>query len=101
MLMALGGLFERGWVDEVRSLLAEGVSPDATPMKAIGYREIASHLRGELDFESLRSRVVTAVSQFAKRQGTWFNREPSIRWVEPSPDLASQLLPEVKGLLLK
>jgi len=88
-----------GWVDEVRQLLASGVTEDMTPMKALGYREIAQHLRSEIDKEELRRRIAVACHRFAKRQGTWFNREPSIRWMEPGSDLLQRVLPQVREAL--
>jgi len=92
-------MLDRGWVDEVRGLLEDGVTEDMTPMLALGYREIAAHLRGELELDVLRVRVSTAISRFAKRQGTWFNREPSIGWMAPGPDLLQRALPRVRQAL--
>jgi tRNA dimethylallyltransferase len=89
-----------GWIDEVRGLVAAGVTEDMTPMFALGYRDIAAHLRGELPLDVLRERISTAIGRFAKRQGTWFNREPSIAWMEPGPDLLQRALPRVREALL-
>jgi tRNA dimethylallyltransferase len=86
-----------GWLDEVRDLLDSGVSRQAPAMFAIGYREIAAHLAGESDLPATRDRIVTATRRFAKRQATWFNRQPSIRWVDPMPGLSVALLPEVRA----
>ena len=88
-----------GWVDEVRSLLASGVTPEMTAMVALGYRDIASHLRGEIDEPELLRRIERDSMRFARRQTTWFNREPSIHWLDPGPDLASRLLPSIRGFL--
>jgi len=92
-------MLSQGWIDEVRALLAAGVTCDMTPMSALGYREIAAHLRGELELDVLRERVSTAISRFAKRQATWFNREPSIAWMEPGSDLLQRALPQVRQAL--
>lgn len=92
-------MLARGWIDEVRGLLNAGITEDMTPMLALGYRQIAAHLRGELELDVLRVRVSTAISRFAKRQGTWFNREPSIAWMEPGPDLMQRALPRVRTAL--
>jgi len=92
-------MLEAGWIDEVRGLVASGVSDDRTPMHAIGYRDIAAHLRGELDRNQLRERIVVATRRFAKRQTTWFNREPSIEWVDPVEDLAQRLRHRVEAFL--
>ncbi len=85
-----------GWLDEVRRLLSEGVQEDWPPMKALGYRELAAVARGELEISEARRRILVATRRFAKRQATWFNRQPSIEWVEPHEGLAAELLPRVK-----
>ena len=92
-------MLESGWIEEVAGLLAAGVTEELTPMHAIGYRDIAAHLRGELDNNELRDRIVVATRRFAKRQTTWFNREPSIEWVEPAEDLPERLRPRVEAFL--
>jgi tRNA dimethylallyltransferase len=65
-----------GWIAEVEALLARGLPPTQHCFKALGYREIAAHLHGDLTREALRERIVTVTTQFAKRQMTWFRREP-------------------------
>ena len=92
-------MFAAGWVAEVRQLLDSGLPLTAPAMLAIGYREIAAHLAGDLDEAATIERIVTATRRFAKRQATWFNRQPSIQWVDPHPDLPAALLPEVRGFL--
>jgi tRNA dimethylallyltransferase len=67
-------LLEQGWVEEVRGLLKNGVTPDMPAMRAIGYNEIAQHLQGELSFEEMRERIIFATRQYAKRQSTWVKR---------------------------
>jgi len=95
----LDAMFAAGWVDEVRDRLAEGVPEDAPAMRALGYRAIAEHLRGGLDEAALRARIETLTMRFAKRQTTWFNREPSVRWVEPTGDFADRFLAETRPFL--
>ncbi|MEE2830375.1 MAG: tRNA (adenosine(37)-N6)-dimethylallyltransferase MiaA [Myxococcota bacterium] len=92
-------MFETGWIEEVRALLEAGVTVEMTPMLAVGYREIVQHLRGELGMEELRERILASSLRFAKHQGTWFNREPSIQWMEPGPDLVERTLPIVRSML--
>lgn len=74
-----------GWIDEVRGLLDAGVSPEAPGFRAIGYREIVDFLkvsRGR--FEEVEQKIVISTQQYAKRQETWFRKEPVERWVDPS-----------------
>jgi tRNA dimethylallyltransferase len=92
-------MLQSGWIEEVRTLLDTGVTEDMTAMIALGYRDIAAHLRGECDAEAMFTRIERASHRFAKRQTTWFNREPSINWLDPAPDLAQRLLPTVEEFL--
>ena len=75
------------------------LTEEMTPMVALGYRDIAAHLRGELDEGALYACIERASWRFAKRQTTWFNREPSIQWLDPAPDLAERLLPALRVFL--
>jgi tRNA dimethylallyltransferase len=77
-----------GWVDEVRRLLAAGLDRSLPAFQAIGYRELARHLDGQLGLEEATDRIVTATRQYAKRQMTWFRRQGGIEWfaaAETSP----------------
>lgn len=91
-------MLDAGWVDEVRGLLDAGVPRDCVPMKAIGYPAIAAHLAG-VDRATTREQIVTAVRRFAKRQATWFNRRPSIEWLDPDPGLAARLAETLKPFI--
>lgn len=63
---------------EVRRLLDSGVSPQAPAFSAIGYRETVDLLEGRLDLSSWRDAVLRATRGFAKRQETWFRKEPGV-----------------------
>ena len=67
-------------VDEVRSLLARGLDPSLPVMRAIGVAEIAAMLRGEVDREEALRLGRIATRQYAKRQYTWFSRQPPAEW---------------------
>ncbi len=84
-----------GWSEEVRRLLAEGVSPDAPAFRALGYPEVLALVRGEIDADEVRRRVVLATRQFAKRQRTWFRRVEDVIWhrVASEEELAALALP--------
>ena len=84
--MAGDGLFE-----EVEALLASGVPADCTAMQAIGYKEAAAALRGELSRGEALALIKQASRRYAKRQLTWFRRAPDARWVEwrGEPDLSA------------
>ena len=86
--MAENGLFE-----EVAALLAEGVPPDCTAMQAIGYKEAAAALRGELSRAGAIEQIKQNSRRYAKRQLTWFSRaEDALRilW-DGAPDFDEAL----------
>jgi tRNA dimethylallyltransferase len=74
-------MFEAGLVDEVERLLAEGLADGRTASRAIGYREVATYLSGELSLEEARERTFVATRRFARRQESWFRRDSRITWV--------------------
>jgi len=74
-------MLRAGWLDEVRRLVACGLSENAKPFDFIGYRELRFHLRGEITFEAARAAVQQATRNYAKRQLTWFRREPNVHWL--------------------
>lgn len=67
-------------LEEARSLLARGLNPMLPAMRAIGVREIAAFLRGESTWEQALAAGRTATRQYAKRQYTWFSRQPPAGW---------------------
>lgn len=69
-----------GALDEVRALTARGLSPDLPAMKAVGVRELAAHLAGELTLDAAADALKQATRNYAKRQLTWFrNQTPGWR----------------------
>ncbi|HSM04877.1 MAG TPA: tRNA (adenosine(37)-N6)-dimethylallyltransferase MiaA [Longimicrobiales bacterium] len=71
----VGRMVERGFLDEVRALLAAGVRSDDPGMTGTGYREVAAHLRGELDLDEALERMRLQTRQYARRQLTWFRNQ--------------------------
>jgi tRNA dimethylallyltransferase len=71
-----------GLVDEVRALLASGYRPERPPLSTIGYKEIAAFVRGEMTLEAAVDLAKRETRHLAKRQLTWFRREPGVVWVD-------------------
>jgi tRNA dimethylallyltransferase len=75
-------MFEHGGLlDEVRALLSAGYGAELRPMTGHGYREAAQHLAGEWSLEEAIEVTARRTRQYAKRQRTWFRREPRIMWL--------------------
>lgn len=89
--------FRAGLVDEVRALLTAGVPASANAFKAIGYREVLAALRAGGDPDATREAVARSTRRFAKRQRTWFRKEPGVVWLDASQGLA-QLAAHIETL---
>jgi tRNA dimethylallyltransferase len=84
-------MFAAGFVAEVERLLGEGLGEGRTASRAIGYREVMAHLAGELTLDEARERTVIATRQFARRQDSWFRKDPRIHWIPwDAPDRADR-----------
>jgi tRNA dimethylallyltransferase len=73
-------MLEAGWLEEVKTLLARGVAATAKPFEFIGYAELREHLDGRVSRAEAIKRIQQATRRYAKRQMTWFRREPGVEW---------------------
>lgn len=73
-------MLAQGWMREVHTLLESGLSENAKPFDFIGYRELRAVSRGDLTLEEARAAIQQATRRYAKRQITWFRKEPGVRW---------------------
>ena len=93
-------MVEQGWVEEVERLLAAGVSDDIPGMSAIGYRDMARRVRGEIDLDELKASVQKATRTLVRRQYNWFKlTDPRIAWIEVGPDALSRACELTAGWL--
>ncbi len=83
-------MLERGFVDEVRSLLTQGYTRELPSFSALGYREMAEHVRGDSTLDEAVRRTKKATHRFIRRQLSWFrNRFTQVHWLDWSnPDPA-------------
>ena len=75
-------MLDEGWLDEVRALIERGFGGWLTSTQAIGYAELARHLRGEMTLDDAVDATVKRTSNLARRQMAWFRRDPRIRWFD-------------------
>lgn len=73
-------MMEAGWLEEVSGLLSRGLDPGLPAFQAIGYRQLVRHLEGEWSLDRAIAETIRATCRFAKRQETWFRKEPDITW---------------------
>jgi tRNA dimethylallyltransferase len=74
--------FAAGLIEEVRGLLARGVPAESSALGAHGYRRVVEYLRGERSLAEAIEQTKLDVRHYAKRQLTWFRREPGVEWIE-------------------
>ena len=80
-------MWERGLVDEVRGLEAQGLREGVTASRALGYKQVLAFLAGEVSEDEAREQTVRETRRFARRQESWFRRDPHVRWLDASaPD---------------
>ena len=95
-------MVEQGLLEELQRLLAQGIPENATSMQAIGYKELMGYIRGECSLEEAKELLKQSSRRYAKRQRTWFRRNPKIHWflLEDEPNfeaLFRSCLPLIEG----
>lgn len=88
-----------GFLDEVRRLLAHPRGLSRTARQALGYRELIGHLAGESTPDEALELAVRRTRRFARRQASWFRRDPRIRWHDAATD-PDEVLPALARDLL-
>ncbi len=73
--------WRRGPAEEIRGLLERGIPSGCTAMQAIGYKEFLPVLNGAASLETAVEQVKKGSRRYAKRQLTWFRRNPNIHWI--------------------
>jgi tRNA dimethylallyltransferase len=86
-------MFEAGLLEEVKSLLSKGYSPQLPSMSAIGYREAVRAAAGKCSVEQAKAKMRRATRVFVRRQANWFKEsDPTIHWFEAgAPDVVQQM----------
>jgi tRNA dimethylallyltransferase len=83
-------MFEQGLVEEVRSLISQGLLAGTTAQRAIGYAQVISFINGEISLEQAIEETIIATRQYVRRQETWFKRDQRIQWItEGQPRLTT------------
>lgn len=92
-------MLEDGWLQEVAGLVDQGVAEDAPAMRALGYRQLREVLTKSVTLDEATMRITVLCQQFAKRQSTWFNRVPSIHWLDPDEDMVASVIEHSRTFL--
>ena len=93
-------MLKAGLVEEIRNLLASGIPAKCTAMQAIGYKEFVAALEGNGTIEEAAAQVQQSSRHYAKRQLTWFRRNPKMNWlIRSGSDGTQEILQTVRLLL--
>ena len=96
----VGLMLEQGLIEEIRQLLASGISAKCTAMQAIGYKEFVAALDGHATIEEAADLVRQSSRRYAKRQLTWFRRNNSMHWLIRSPERGQEeILEEARRII--
>ena len=87
--LRVGIMLQQGLVEEIQSLLDEGIPKSATSMQAIGYKEFIEAMDGRISIEEAADQVRQSSRRYAKRQLTWFKRNPDMHWLTRQPGMGS------------
>jgi tRNA dimethylallyltransferase len=95
-------MFAEGLLDEVRGLLAHGCTGAEKPFESLGYKQALAHVQGRLPLEDAIEQCEIETRQYAKRQLTWFRRDPRVRWLRgfgDEPAIVQSALDAVREFL--
>ncbi|NRQ34277.1 tRNA (adenosine(37)-N6)-dimethylallyltransferase MiaA [Nonomuraea sp. NN258] len=91
-------MWQAGLVEEVRGLLGQGLAEGRTASRALGYAQVIKFLDGEWSQERAVEETVRATRRFARRQESWFRRDPRVVWLPyDAPDLLERSLTLIAG----
>jgi tRNA dimethylallyltransferase len=86
-------MWQAGFVAEVRELERAGLREGRTASRALGYAQVLRFLAGEISEDEAREQTIAGTRRFARRQESWFRRDPRITWLNAaSPDLTGRAL---------
>ncbi len=77
-------MIEAGMLQEVQTLLQKGYNPESPALKGLGYRHLIGYIQGRVDWNEAVRLWKRDTRRFAKRQSTWFRKEPSVHWIDAS-----------------
>ncbi|MEU6081712.1 tRNA (adenosine(37)-N6)-dimethylallyltransferase MiaA [Streptomyces sp. NPDC047108] len=92
-------MWDAGLVEEVRTLEAAGLREGRTASRALGYQQVLAALAGECTEDEARAETVRATKRFARRQDSWFRRDPRVHWLSGAGDRRQELVGQALALV--
>ena len=93
-------MWQAGFEAEVRRLAARGLREGPTASRALGYQQLLCHLDGGCTLDDARAETIKATKRFARRQESWFRRDPRVHWLDataPETHLLAEALHQLKS----
>lgn len=90
-------MIEQGLIEEVKTLMEEGLNENHQSMKAIGYREIIPYLQGSINKSEMIEKLKQDSRRYAKRQLTWFRKIKEARWLDKSNMSKEEMIDKIIG----
>jgi tRNA dimethylallyltransferase len=91
-------MWQAGLEAEVRTLAGQGLREGKTASRALGYQQLLRYLDGECTLDEARLETIKATRRFARRQESWFRRDPRVRWLDAT---SSTLLDDASAMITK
>jgi tRNA dimethylallyltransferase len=91
-------MWQAGLEAEVRSLAGQGLRDGKTASRALGYQQLLRYLDGECTLDEARLETIKATRRFARRQESWFRRDPRVRWLDAT---SGTLLDDASAVITK
>lgn len=94
-------MFEKGFLEEVKSILEMGYSKNDPGLNTVGYKQAIDFLKGDINRDQMLKDIKAKTRQYAKRQLTWFRKWDFIHWVEVNDKSAKEISDEIQSHLYK
>ena len=91
-------MWQAGLEAEVRTLAGRGLRGGKTASRALGYQQLLRYLDAECTLDEARLETIKATRRFARRQESWFRRDPRVRWLDATSDT---LLDDASAVITK
>jgi len=91
-------MIEKGLLEEVKGLIDMGYGPELKPMVSLGYKHMIHYLSKEIEWDEAIRQMKRDTRNYAKRQWTWFRRDPDVRWYDRTADRKAIVM-EVRSFL--
>lgn len=88
-------MLAQGFLEEVAKLIQIGYQPDCPGLQILGYRQLTAYIQGQMQWEEAVAEIKVQTRRLAKRQFTWFRRDPRIMWLDMEEEAGTEEQAEI------